>query len=162
MSSGCSNALDHPCKRPNAQYLFLLHTRRYQNIVLRQYWHALSSKRTWVSRQDLRVKRLGWCPHPPLFPLAWSEHNSSTFQKIIYWRISKQPRIMHTSRPFYIDMNSLITVVTHCLDILTKTLCSVYIDLYNMLYSLHSFWRKRFSRYPFLFLRDHLRHLIIL
>ena len=43
---------------------------------------------------------------------------------------------MLTSRPFYVDINKLITVVTHCLDISTITLFSVYIDLYNMLYLL--------------------------
>ena len=58
----------------------------------------------------------------------------STFQKIIYRRINKQRCIMLTSGPFYVDINKLITVVTHCLDISTITLFSVYRDLYSMLY----------------------------
>ena len=107
MLSGCRNVPDHP--------FFLLHTSRYQNIVLGQYWHTLSSKRTWVGRQDLQVKRLGWGLHLLLFPLAWRE--SFTFQIIIYQKTNKKPNIMHTSKPFYNDINKLITVVTHCLDI---------------------------------------------
>ena len=118
MSSGRRNAPDRPFKRLNTHSMIsilALHKERpnYCSWIVLVYSFI---KNDMNGQAGSPSKKTGMGSSSSFISFGM-EGILSTFQKIIYRRINKQRCIMLTSRPFYIDINKLRTVVPHCLDI---------------------------------------------